>query len=240
MSLDCPLFGETPDISSIKDRYASNLKEKLCTAYETVRATLKVSQKRQKDYYDNRIAGKHIEVGDKVLLFNPAVKPGMTHKLSCPWGTEPYTVVEKISDIDFRIKRGKQKTKIVHYNRLKKYPIHKDGDETEIQTQPSCPDDTRKSEKGKRKRNVLEQQVAAPDSFFLPHHENREQQIAAPEDIDANQHVDSHQEQQMAAPDYSKMTVLMPVRVKESVSLIVASLTVRKNSLNLRKDREDA
>jgi hypothetical protein len=55
------------------------------------------------------------------MLYNPSVKIGQSPKLHCPWEKDPYTVLQKISDIDYKIQRGRSKSKIVHFNRLKLY-----------------------------------------------------------------------------------------------------------------------
>lgn len=34
---------------------------------------------------------------------------------------EPYTVIQKISEVDYKIRKGNAKPKIVHFNRLKKF-----------------------------------------------------------------------------------------------------------------------
>lgn len=36
-------------------------------------------------------------------------------------GKEPYTVIQKISEVDYKIRKGNAKPKIVHFNRLKKF-----------------------------------------------------------------------------------------------------------------------
>lgn len=60
-------------------------------------------------------------MGDRVMLYNPSVKIGLSPKLHCPWEKDTYTVLQKISDIDYKIQRGRSKSKIVHFNRLKLY-----------------------------------------------------------------------------------------------------------------------
>lgn len=60
-------------------------------------------------------------MGDRVMLYNPSVKIGQSPKLHCPWENDPYTVLHRLSDIDYKIQRGRSKSKIVHFNKLKLY-----------------------------------------------------------------------------------------------------------------------
>lgn len=58
-------------------------------------------------------------MGDRVWLYNPAIKQGRTKKLSNLW-RGPFTIVDKISPVNYRIHLiGGSQTLIVHYNRLK-------------------------------------------------------------------------------------------------------------------------
>ncbi|CAG2256273.1 unnamed protein product [Mytilus edulis] len=101
------------------------------------------------------------------MLYNPAVKPGRTHKLHCPWEKEPYVVLEKVSDVDYKIKKQNAKSKIVHFNRLKKFVASEPESEVRIEAN-KFRRNTRF--KPKNKQPVLEK----------GHNPDREQQFAAP------------------------------------------------------------
>nr|CAD7430948.1 unnamed protein product [Timema monikensis] len=92
------------------------------SAYEQVRKNLKVGQERQKDVYDRRCSGKAYEVGDKVWLYTPAIREGLTPKLYKPW-QGPYVVRKRLSDVTYRIQYtlNPRKRPVVHFNRLKPY-----------------------------------------------------------------------------------------------------------------------
>ena len=77
-------------------------------------------QRRQKDYYDRRVAGDEIKVGDRVYLHVPAIKCGQRKKLHSPCHG-PHVVVKKISDVTYRIEEvdNRRKRRVVHFNRLK-------------------------------------------------------------------------------------------------------------------------
>ena len=55
-------------------------------------------------------------MGDRVWLYNPAIKQGRTRKFANLW-RGPYTIVDKTGPVNYRIQliRGSQ-TLIVHYN----------------------------------------------------------------------------------------------------------------------------
>ena len=58
-------------------------------------------------------------MGDRVWLFVPAMKKGKTKKLASLW-RDPYTVVDKTSPVNYRIKLvGGASNLVVHRNRLK-------------------------------------------------------------------------------------------------------------------------
>ena len=71
-----------------------------------------MSKKYKKKYYNRKSRRRHLKVGSKVLVLLPT----KTNKLLMSW-KGPYEVVEKLSVIDYRIKRGK-KVKTFHINML--------------------------------------------------------------------------------------------------------------------------
>jgi hypothetical protein len=77
----------------------------------------KIAQKKQ---YEKKVNFTSNKVGDRVWLYNPANKPGLSPKLISKW-KGPYMIVQKYSDVSYKISFGKQTgVKVVHYNRLKK------------------------------------------------------------------------------------------------------------------------
>jgi hypothetical protein len=85
-------------------------------AYKRVVAA-KIAQKKQ---YDKKVKFTSYKVGNRVWLYNPANKPGLSPKLISKW-KGPYIIVQKLSDVSYKISGSKQTgVKVVHYNRLKK------------------------------------------------------------------------------------------------------------------------
>ena len=78
-----------------------------------------VEQERKKTYYDRSKYGTNYKVGEEVLIFNPKVKKGEIRKLTSFY-RGPYTIVESIKDLKFRllVKKTRETIKI-HSDRLK-------------------------------------------------------------------------------------------------------------------------
>ena len=91
----------------------------LHSAYNTTRKRLQEAHRRQKQHYDRNSTGEKLNVGDRVWLYNPAIKQGRTKKFSSLW-KGPYTIVDKTGLVNYRIQLiGGSQNFIVHHNRLK-------------------------------------------------------------------------------------------------------------------------
>jgi len=164
------VFGECPGLIRDETGYTSNLRERLKSSFEKVRDNITRAQKRQKDYFDRKVSGKTINVGDKVLLYEPAVKVGQSPKLHCPWGKEPFEVIQKVSEVDYKIWKGRLKPKIVHFNRLKVF-VEPEEEEDEREN-----GDVNRSRLPKRNGDVRENNRRTE----IGEKTAREQQLAAP------------------------------------------------------------
>ena len=83
--------------------------------YDVARRYLKKSSEEQKRRYDTKIKEHPYQPGDLVYRKNPNTK-----KLETPWHG-PYVVIQKLSDILFRI-TGKTRSVVIHHDQLKPYP----------------------------------------------------------------------------------------------------------------------
>ena len=102
--------------------YALQLRERLQLAHERARLSLKKSAATQKRDYDKRASGTPLEAGQFVWLHVEAFKKGTSRKLTARRWDGPYLITDKLSDVLFRIQRGKNyKPRVVHYDRLKPY-----------------------------------------------------------------------------------------------------------------------
>ena len=98
--------------------HVENVYEKLKECREFARENLERSQTRMKSWYDKKAVCRSFSPGDKCLVFLPIAKGALSAKF---FG--PYKVVEKVSDLTYRIAtpdRGR-KQRICHINQLKEY-----------------------------------------------------------------------------------------------------------------------
>ena len=113
------MFQDPSDTATTVPDYATNLRDRLQHAYKNARKSGATAQNRQKTLYDKRAVHHELKVGDSVRLHIPAIKPGTTPKFHRPW-KGPFTILEKIDDVVYRIADQSGKTQTVHVDRLKK------------------------------------------------------------------------------------------------------------------------
>lgn len=97
--------------------------EKLSKTRKEVLKQIESEQLRQKNKYD--VGRRHVEykVGEKVMVYTPIRKVGKSEKLLHRW-FGPYEIVEKISDLNYKLKIKKGKKFVIdtiHVERLKNY-----------------------------------------------------------------------------------------------------------------------
>ena len=154
--------------SETTHEYVAKIKrdiEKICTKVikQQTDARMKAKEK-----YDAKARGKCFAVGDRVLLFNPAVKLGQNRKFAITY-IGPYTITEQRGLTTFRITPDddKEREQIVHQNRLKRFLGEKKTTENreEIQdvpssedTEPSDSDDTETDEDEDAQQDVITRQ----------------------------------------------------------------------------------
>ena len=78
-------------------------------------------QKRNRTYYNRRSRERRLNIGDSVLLLLPTEN----YKLTLAW-RGPYEVVEKLGEVDYKIRVTTDKIKTYHINMLKKYHQRKE------------------------------------------------------------------------------------------------------------------
>lgn len=107
---------------SEKEGYAAELENRLTTAWDTARKHMKASKAIEKAYYDDKLVPANIEIGQRVLKFDPKGRKGLATKLVKHW-IGPY-VVTGITDTNAWIRpigQPLQAPKCVHLNLLKGY-----------------------------------------------------------------------------------------------------------------------
>ncbi|MCG8078714.1 MAG: DDE-type integrase/transposase/recombinase [Candidatus Thiodiazotropha taylori] len=102
-------------------QYARQLEDRLNEVHEFARNRMKLASDAMKRKYDIRTNLNMFEVGDSVWLFDPVRKIGLNPKLQRPW-KGPFKVIEKISDILYRVKQSpRHRSRVVHHDKLRKY-----------------------------------------------------------------------------------------------------------------------
>ncbi|CAG2216072.1 unnamed protein product [Mytilus edulis] len=103
-----------PEVRSTYE-YVINLRERLESTCELVKQNLEKASRKQSRIYNRKSRSRKMKVGQKVLVLLPT----KANKLLMHW-KGPFSIVEKISDLDYRIDmRGK--LKMFHVNMLKLY-----------------------------------------------------------------------------------------------------------------------
>jgi len=102
--------------------YVTIMTERLATVYKKARLQIKYSQEQYKEQYDKNAKPHDFKVGDKVRIWTPTTKKGLSPKLSRPY-KGPYEVVRVTPTNLFIIKNKNSDPIVVHANRCKKAEI---------------------------------------------------------------------------------------------------------------------
>lgn len=114
ISLGRPPVDENDGMSTT---YAMNLRQRLQDVHQIVRNRLHLAAGTMKKRYDSKTSQELLSPGDEVWLYNPVRKKGVCPKLTSDW-EGPYRVLDRLSDVTYRIQKDQGKKKIVHFNRL--------------------------------------------------------------------------------------------------------------------------
>ncbi|KAK3915790.1 Gag-Pol polyprotein, partial [Frankliniella fusca] len=118
--------GEPPRQEEMHKMYPFWVRRTMQDIHETVAHMSKKAAKRMKEYYDRTASLAPFKEGDKVYLYYPRRKKGISTKLLTRW-EGPYVVLNILNDCNARIKNlENNKVVIVHIDRLAKCP---EGDE---------------------------------------------------------------------------------------------------------------
>ena len=116
------MLGRSPsrtNIPTTHSEFIRSLQHRVQKAFTEVRGRLKVTRRRQKQSHDKHSRLVNYEVGDCVWLYTPVVQSGSTKKFSSLW-RGPYTIIDKVSLVTYRIQLvGGSTQVVVHANRLK-------------------------------------------------------------------------------------------------------------------------
>ena len=91
-------------------------------AQNLARENIQRSQQKMKEYYDCNASQPLFEIGQRVWVYTPKTKKGLSKKLLYSW-FGPYRIVEQSSPVHYRLrsKSNKKVTFAVHANRMKPF-----------------------------------------------------------------------------------------------------------------------
>ncbi|GFW23496.1 integrase core domain protein [Trichonephila clavipes] len=104
-------------LRSINEKLQARMEE----MHHLARERIGMASEKMKTRYNARATGHNFQKGDKVWLWNPKRRKGLSPKLQTNW-EGPYTVLKILNDVVVRIQKSPHlKPKVIHYNRLAPY-----------------------------------------------------------------------------------------------------------------------
>lgn len=102
------------------DDYKSVIIQRLNEAFTLVKNNIELAQQKQKQHQDKNAREPDFSIRDRVWIYLPVTKPGLTSKLIHPWNG-PHRVIEKTSPVNFKVEScdNKKRQQIIHANRMK-------------------------------------------------------------------------------------------------------------------------
>ena len=135
------------------EQYVRELAEKLKAANQIVKRENKKGQQKSKQYYDRKAKMRNFEKGDYVYVYNPAAKQGAARKFACSW-EGPYPIVEKLSQLTYRIRKDDGKLVVVHVNRIKECRVRFELPKPPLTRKRSNKEKTRKERQERTRRET--------------------------------------------------------------------------------------
>ena len=110
------------DLSTSVLDYRKRIVEKVELAQNLARENLQRAQQKIKDYYDQKTKEPVFEVGQRVWVYTPRTRKGLSKKLMHNW-LGPYRIVEKLSPVHFKLRTitNKKVAFSCHANRMKPF-----------------------------------------------------------------------------------------------------------------------
>ncbi|CAC5372715.1 unnamed protein product [Mytilus coruscus] len=104
------------------DDYKSEMVTRLQEAFTLAKDNLQAAQRKQKEQYDLKSDVINYAIGDKIWVFNPSTKPGLSTKLLHNWHGL-YVIIDKLSDVNYKLQMcdSKKSEQTVHVNRIKQF-----------------------------------------------------------------------------------------------------------------------
>ena len=99
------------------EHYVANLRAALQRAHRLAWQHLSVAVISGKKYYDRGCKARSYQEGDKVMMWEPALKRGRSRKFRSFYDG-PYVITKKLADRVYELQIGKRRPRVVHIDRL--------------------------------------------------------------------------------------------------------------------------
>ena len=111
-----------PDPSSSIAEHRARIVRNIEISQRVAKENIQRAQQKMKAYYDQNAREPKFEIGQRVWVYTPKVKPGLSKKLLHRWHG-PYRIVNKLSPVHYHLKNcaNKPVETNVHANRMKIY-----------------------------------------------------------------------------------------------------------------------
>ena len=119
LPLDAVLSAPISKYASADD-YKQEVIRRTQEARYVAQQSIERAQFNQATFYDRHAKETAFKVGDRIWLYTPQVKQGLTSKLAHLWNG-PYRIIRKISSVNVEIEESPRRKTIVHVNRCKPY-----------------------------------------------------------------------------------------------------------------------
>ncbi|GFY36382.1 retrovirus-related Pol polyprotein from transposon 412 [Trichonephila clavipes] len=115
------LFSRPPDAPLLPEEYIEKLQARMEEIHHLAKERIGMAFEKMKTRYDARATGHDFQEGDKVWLWNPKRRKGLSPKLQTNWES-PYSVLKRLNDVVVWIQKSPHsEPKVIHYNRLAPY-----------------------------------------------------------------------------------------------------------------------
>ncbi|GFU07825.1 retrovirus-related Pol polyprotein from transposon 412 [Trichonephila clavipes] len=99
------LFSRPSDAPLAPEKYIEKLQARMEEMHHLARERIDMASEKMKTRYDARATGPDYREGDKVWLWNPKRRKGLSPKLQTNW-EDPYTVLKRLNDVVERIQKS--------------------------------------------------------------------------------------------------------------------------------------
>ncbi|GFY27825.1 retrovirus-related Pol polyprotein from transposon 412 [Trichonephila clavipes] len=99
------LFSRPPDAPLAPEEYIEKLQARMEEMHHLASERIVMASEKMKTGYDARATGHDFHEGDKVWLWNPKRRKGLSPKLQTNW-EGPYTVLKRLNDVVVRIQKS--------------------------------------------------------------------------------------------------------------------------------------